>query len=138
MKFKVHSISSKSQVWEETALEFYKKRLHDHELIFLNHKHKLLLKNPEELIVAESKILLNKVEKIDDEINYLIDSINKLNAEFNLDELIQNLKDGNNVGANKQFNTVMADKMTAALDAKKIEIASGMIQRKAEEKQEEE
>ena len=65
MKFKVHSISSKSQVWEETALEFYKKRLHDHELIFLNHKHKLLLKNPEEMIVAESKILLNKVEKID-------------------------------------------------------------------------
>tara|TARA_Y100000052_G_C2874443_1_gene41891 strand:+ start:102 stop:275 length:174 start_codon:yes stop_codon:yes gene_type:complete len=55
-----------------------------------------------------------------------------------VDELIQNLKDGNNVGANKQFNTVMADKMTAALDAKKIEIASGMIQRKAEEKQEEE
>ena len=55
-----------------------------------------------------------------------------------VDELIQNLKDGNNVGANKQFNTVMADKMTAALGAKKIEIASGMIQRKAEEKQEEE
>tara|TARA_Y100000114_G_C11591866_1_gene246158 strand:+ start:384 stop:557 length:174 start_codon:yes stop_codon:yes gene_type:complete len=57
---------------------------------------------------------------------------------MNVDDLIQNLKDGNNVGANKQFNTVMADKMTAALDAKKIEIASGMIQRKAEEKQEEE
>ena len=57
---------------------------------------------------------------------------------MNVDELIQNLKDGNNVGANKQFNTVMADKMTAALDAKKIEIASGMVQRKAEEKQEEE
>ena len=57
---------------------------------------------------------------------------------MNVDELIQNLKDGNNVGANKQFNTVMADKMTAALDAKKIELASGMVQRKAEEKQEEE
>jgi len=57
---------------------------------------------------------------------------------MNVDELIQNLKDGNNVGANKQFNTVMADKMTAALDAKKIEIASGMVQRKAQEKQEEE
>ena len=56
---------------------------------------------------------------------------------MNVDDLIQNLKDGNNVGANKQFNTVMADKMTAALDAKKVEIASGMIQRKAEEKQEE-
>ena len=57
---------------------------------------------------------------------------------MNVDDLILNIKDGNNVGANKQFNTVMADKMTAALDAKKIEIASGMIQRKAEEKQEEE
>ena len=65
MKFKVHSISSKSQVWEETALEFYKKRLHEHELIFLNHKHKLSSKNPEELIKAESGILLDKVEKID-------------------------------------------------------------------------
>ena len=57
---------------------------------------------------------------------------------MNVDDLILNIKDGNNVGANKQFNTVMADKMTAALDAKKVEIASGMIQRKAEEKQEEE
>jgi hypothetical protein len=57
---------------------------------------------------------------------------------MNVDDLILNIKDGNNVKANKQFNTVMADKMTAALDAKKIEIASGMIQRKAEEKQEEE
>lgn len=57
---------------------------------------------------------------------------------MNVDDLILNIKDGNNVGANKQFNTVMADKMTAALDAKKIEIASGMIQRKAEEQQEEE
>jgi hypothetical protein len=57
---------------------------------------------------------------------------------MNIDDLILNIKDGNNVNANKQFNTVMADKMTAALDAKKIEIASGMIQRKAEEQQEEE
>ena len=63
MKFKVHSISSKYQVWEETALEFYRKRLHEHELIFLNHKHQLSLKNPEELIQAESGILFNKVEK---------------------------------------------------------------------------
>jgi hypothetical protein len=53
---------------------------------------------------------------------------------MNVNELIKNLQDGNNVAANKQFNTIMADKMTAALDAKKIEIASGMVQRKAEEK----
>jgi hypothetical protein len=57
---------------------------------------------------------------------------------MNVDDLILNIKDGNNVKASKQFNTVMADKMTAALDAKKIEIASGMIQRKAKEQQEEE
>ena len=82
MKFKVHSISSKSQVWEETALEFYKKRLHDHELIFLNHKHKLLLKNPEELIVAESKILLNKVEKIDHAIAWDIKGSSISSNEF--------------------------------------------------------
>ena len=82
MKFKVHSISSKSQVWEETALEFYKKRLHDHELIFLNHKHKLLLKNPEELIVAESKILLNKVEKIDRAISWDIKGRSISSKEF--------------------------------------------------------
>ena len=65
MKFRVHSISSKPQVWEETALKFYKKRLHEHELIFLNHKHKLSSKNPEELVKAESRILLDKVKKID-------------------------------------------------------------------------
>ena len=52
---------------------------------------------------------------------------------MNVNELIKNLNDGDNVNAGKQFNTVMADKMAAALDAKKIEIASGMIQRKAEE-----
>ena len=56
---------------------------------------------------------------------------------MNVDELM-NVKDGKNVQANKQFNTVMADKMTAALDAKKIEIASSMVQRKAEEEQQEE
>lgn len=55
-----------------------------------------------------------------------------------VNDLIQNLKDGDNVKANKEFEGIMADKMTAALDAKKIEIASGLIQRKAAEKQEEE
>jgi len=52
-----------------------------------------------------------------------------------VNDLIQNLNDGDNVKANKEFNTLMADKMAAALDAKKIEIASGMIQRKAAEKE---
>ena len=57
---------------------------------------------------------------------------------MNVNDLIKNLNDGDNVNASKQFNTVMADKMAAALDAKKIEIASGMIQRKEAEQQEEE
>jgi hypothetical protein len=51
-----------------------------------------------------------------------------------VNELISDLNNGDTVKANKQFNTIMADKMTTALDAKKIEIASGMVQRKAEEK----
>ena len=55
--------------------------------------------------------------------------------QMNVNELIKNLQDGDNVSANRQFNTVMADKMTAALDAKKIEIASGMIQRKTSEEE---
>ena len=52
-----------------------------------------------------------------------------------INELIKNLNDGDNVKANKEFNTLMADKMAAALDAKKIEIASGMVQRKAAEEE---
>ena len=84
MKFKVHSISSKSQVWEETALEFYKKRLHEHELIFLNHKHKLSSKNSEELIQAESVVLLNKVEKIDRAISWDIKGRSISSKEFAL------------------------------------------------------
>jgi hypothetical protein len=47
---------------------------------------------------------------------------------MNTNELIKNLNDGDNVNANKQFNTIMADKMTAAMDAKKIEIASSLNQ----------
>ena len=52
-----------------------------------------------------------------------------------INDLIQNLNDGDNIKANKEFNTLMADKMAAALDAKKIEIASGMVQRKAAEEE---
>jgi len=54
-----------------------------------------------------------------------------------INELIKNLNDGDNVKASKEFNTLMADKMAAALDAKKIEIASGMVQRKVAEKENE-
>jgi hypothetical protein len=52
-----------------------------------------------------------------------------------MNELIKNLNNGDNVNANKEFNTLMADKMAAALDAKKIEVASGMIQRNTAEKE---
>ena len=56
---------------------------------------------------------------------------------MNVNELIQNLNDGDNVKANKEFKTVMADKLSAALDVKKIEIASSMVQRKEAELEEE-
>ncbi len=82
MKFKVHSISSKYHLWEETALEFYRKRLHEHELIFLNHKHQLSSKDPEELIRAESGKLLNKVEKIDHAIAWDIKGSSISSNEF--------------------------------------------------------
>tara|TARA_B110000444_G_scaffold240818_1_gene256531 strand:+ start:92 stop:265 length:174 start_codon:yes stop_codon:yes gene_type:complete len=52
-----------------------------------------------------------------------------------MNELIKNLNNGDNVNANKEFNSLMADKMAAALDAKKIEVASGMIQRNTAEKE---
>jgi hypothetical protein len=45
------------------------------------------------------------------------------------------VKDGDNINAGKAFNTVMADKLQTALDAKKIEIASSMIQRKTAEQE---
>ena len=50
-----------------------------------------------------------------------------------VNDLIKNLKDGDNVNANKEFDSLMADKITASLDAKKIEIASTMAERKKEE-----
>lgn len=56
---------------------------------------------------------------------------------MNVNELIKNLQDGDNVSANKQFNTVMASKMTAALDAKKIEVASSLNARKEQTIEEE-
>ncbi len=46
-------------------------------------------------------------------------------------DIINKLRDGDNVNAEKAFNTAMADKQTDALDAKKVEIASTMVQKKA-------
>lgn len=56
---------------------------------------------------------------------------------MSIENLINDIKDGNNVQANKTFDNVIADKVTAALDARKIEIASGLVQRKQAEKEEE-
>ncbi len=56
---------------------------------------------------------------------------------MSIENLISDLKKGDNVNAGKQFNSIMADKLSAALDARKIEIASNLQNRKAETKQEE-
>ena len=47
---------------------------------------------------------------------------------MNTNELVSDIKTGDNVKANKSFDTVMGEKLKAALDAKKIEIASGLGQ----------
>ncbi len=43
-------------------------------------------------------------------------------------ELIDNIQQGDNVGAKREFDTVMGQKLSAALDARKIEIASTLGQ----------
>ena len=41
-------------------------------------------------------------------------------------ELINNIKDGDNVIANKAFDSLMKSKLNDALDAKKVDIASSI------------
>ena len=43
---------------------------------------------------------------------------------MNTNELVSDIRIGDNVKANKSFDTVMGDKLKAALDAKKVELAS--------------
>jgi len=50
-----------------------------------------------------------------------------------VENIINSLKDGDNVSANKEFNSTMATKLTDAMDAKKIELASTLVDRKKEE-----
>jgi len=57
---------------------------------------------------------------------------------MSIENLISDLKNGDNVAAGKQFNSIMADKLSAALDAKKIEVASTLQNRAKTETQEEE
>jgi len=55
---------------------------------------------------------------------------------MSIENLINDVKSGDNIAAGKQFNSVMADKLTAALDAKKIEIASSLQDRQASKEEE--
>lgn len=45
-------------------------------------------------------------------------------------DIIKKVEAGDNVNANKAFDTVMGQKLKDALDAKKIELASSMVDRK--------
>tara|TARA_B100001094_G_scaffold292118_1_gene310989 strand:- start:2159 stop:2326 length:168 start_codon:yes stop_codon:yes gene_type:complete len=49
---------------------------------------------------------------------------------MSVENIIKALKDGDNVNAEKEFNASMAVKMTSALDAEKINIASEIGKRK--------
>lgn len=50
---------------------------------------------------------------------------------MSVEKMINSLKDGDNVNAEKEFQASMADKMTNALDAEKISLA-GSIGKKEE------
>jgi hypothetical protein len=47
---------------------------------------------------------------------------------MNTNELVSDIKTGDNVKANKSFNSVMGEKLKAVLDAEKVGIASGLGQ----------
>lgn len=52
---------------------------------------------------------------------------------MSIENLVQSLKDGDNVAAKKNFDSAIATKLTDALDAKKIELAANMAKSKQEE-----
>ena len=54
---------------------------------------------------------------------------------MSVENLVNHLKDGDNVKANKEFEGVLGQKITDALDAKKVELASTLIQRNKEEQE---
>ena len=51
---------------------------------------------------------------------------------MSVEELVQNLKDGDTVAAGKAYDAVMAEKLKATLDAKKIELAPTMVGKEPE------
>ena len=46
---------------------------------------------------------------------------------MSVEEILNSIKDGDNVAAGQAYNSVMAEKLKAALDAKKIELAPTMV-----------
>ena len=56
--------------------------------------------------------------------------------ETSIIDLIDNVKNGDNIKAGKQFDGVIAQKLQAAMDAKKIEIASSMHNKSSDKEEE--
>ena len=52
---------------------------------------------------------------------------------MSIENLVNNLKDGDNVEAKKNFDSAIASKLTDALDAKKIELAANMAKKSNKE-----
>lgn len=50
-----------------------------------------------------------------------------------IDQMIDKIIDGDNTGAQDDFNTAVSAKMTSALDAKKIELAQSIYARQQQE-----
>ncbi len=48
-------------------------------------------------------------------------------------DFINSIKDDDTVNANRQFNTLISSKIGEILDAKKIEVAAGMMNQKKQE-----
>ena len=46
---------------------------------------------------------------------------------MSVEEIVKSLKDGDNIAAGKAYDAVMAEKLRASLDAKKIELAPTMV-----------
>tara|TARA_B100001094_G_C18152887_1_gene784681 strand:+ start:1530 stop:1694 length:165 start_codon:yes stop_codon:yes gene_type:complete len=54
---------------------------------------------------------------------------------MSVENLVNHLKGGDNVKASQEFEGVLGQKISDALDAKKIELASTLIQRNKEEQE---
>jgi hypothetical protein len=50
-----------------------------------------------------------------------------------LKDLINNIRDGENVKAGKEFDSIMKEKLSSALDAEKVKVASSMVGKPVEE-----